>query len=76
MIYLFNALDHVFHTNIIAYCQQNQYVRFAIYTDPLNLNLGNNVHLRKYMEGMFAQNWLSTALSKMTNTMLLLLLCV
>ena len=23
----------LFHTNIIAYCQQNRYVQFAIYTD-------------------------------------------
>ena len=29
----FNALDYVFHTNIIAYCQQSRYVRFAIYTN-------------------------------------------
>ena len=26
-------LDLVFHTNIIACCQQNWYIRFAIYTD-------------------------------------------
>ena len=30
-------LDHVFHTNIIAYCQQNRYVRLAIYTDLFTL---------------------------------------
>ena len=30
--------NHVFHTNIIAYCQQNQYVWFAIYTDLFRLN--------------------------------------
>ena len=29
----FNALDHVFHTNIIAYCQENQYVRLTICID-------------------------------------------
>ena len=28
-------LDHVFHANIIAYCQQNRYVRLGIYTDLL-----------------------------------------
>ena len=28
----FNAFDHVFHT-VIAYCQQNWYIRLAIYTD-------------------------------------------
>ena len=26
-------LDHVFHANIIAYCQQDRYVRLAIDTD-------------------------------------------
>ena len=26
------TLNHVFDANIIAYCQQNRYVRFAIYT--------------------------------------------
>ena len=26
-------LDHVFHANIIAYCQQNWCVWLAIYTD-------------------------------------------
>ena len=30
-------LDHVFHTNIIAYRQQNWYVRLAIYTDSFTL---------------------------------------
>ena len=36
----FNDLtDRVFHTNIIAYCQQNQnqHVRLAIYTDSFTL---------------------------------------
>ena len=32
-----HALDHVFHTNIIAFCQQNRYVRLAIYTDLFTL---------------------------------------
>ena len=32
------ALDHFFYTNVIAYCQQNWYVRLAIYTDLLPLN--------------------------------------
>ena len=27
---LFHAPDHIFHTNIIAYCQQNGYLRLAI----------------------------------------------
>ena len=27
----------MFHTNIIAYCQQNRYVRLAIYTDLFTL---------------------------------------
>ena len=31
------TLDHVFRTNIIAYCQQNRYVRLAIYTDLFTL---------------------------------------
>ena len=30
-------LGHVFHANIIAYCQQNWYVRLAIYTDLFTL---------------------------------------
>ena len=30
-------LNHVFHANIIAYCQQNQHVQFAIYTDLFTL---------------------------------------
>ena len=30
-------LDQVFHANIIAYCQQNRYVWFAIYTDLFTL---------------------------------------
>ena len=30
-------LGHIFHTNIIAYCQQNRYVRLAIYTDLFTL---------------------------------------
>ena len=30
-------LDHVFHTNIIAYCHQNRYVRLAIYTHLFTL---------------------------------------
>ena len=29
----------VFHTNIIAYCQQNWYVQLAIYTDLFTLNI-------------------------------------
>ena len=33
----FNELDHVFYINIIAYCQQNRYVRLAIYTDVFTL---------------------------------------
>ena len=33
MLNMFIELDHVFHTNIIGYCQQNWYVRFALYTD-------------------------------------------
>ena len=32
-----NDLDHVFHINIIAYCQQNRYVWLAMYTDLLTL---------------------------------------
>ena len=36
-IYWYNKLDHVFHTNIIAYCQQNGYIRLAIYTDLFTL---------------------------------------
>ena len=32
-----HALDHLFHTNIIAYCQQNRYARRAIYTDLFTL---------------------------------------
>ena len=38
-----NALSHVFLTNIIAYSQQNRYVRFAIYTDlRVSLGVGGN----------------------------------
>ena len=32
-------LANVFHTNIIAYCQQNQYVRLAIYTDLITVTV-------------------------------------
>ena len=32
-------LNHVFHTYIIAYCQQNRYVGYAIYTDLFTLNI-------------------------------------
>ena len=31
--------DHVFHTNIIAFCQQNWYVQSAIYTDLFTLSI-------------------------------------
>lgn len=31
------TLDHVFNTNIIVYCQQDWYVRLAIYTVFFNL---------------------------------------
>ena len=31
MIYLIETVDHVFHADVIAYCHQNRYVRFAIY---------------------------------------------
>ena len=34
---LFNALERVFHTNIIVYCQQNRHARFAIYTGSFTL---------------------------------------
>ena len=34
----FNALHQVFHTNIIAYCLQNWYVRLAIYTNLFTLS--------------------------------------
>ena len=33
----FNALDYISHTTIIAYCQQNRYVRLARYTDLFTL---------------------------------------
>ena len=32
-------LNHVFHTYIFAYCQQNRYVGYAIYTDLFTLNI-------------------------------------
>ena len=35
----FNALDHAFLTNIIAHCQQNQYLRLAMYTDLFTLRV-------------------------------------
>ena len=35
----FDALDHVFHTNIIADCQQNWYVRLATYTNLFTLSM-------------------------------------
>ena len=31
------TLAHVFHANIIAYCQQNWYLQLAIYTDLFTL---------------------------------------
>ena len=31
------TLGHVFHTNIIAYCQQNRYVQLAVYIDLFTL---------------------------------------
>ena len=31
------TLDHVFHGNIIAYCQQNRCIRLAVYTDLFTL---------------------------------------
>ena len=47
-------LNHVFLTNIIAYCQQNRYVRFAIYTDLFTLSKGmSNVYLKITIE----KNW-------------------
>ena len=33
----YHYYDHVFQTNIVAYYQQNQYVRFALYTDLFTL---------------------------------------
>ena len=45
------TLDHIFHANIIAYCQQNQYVRLAIYTGLFTL---------KYMKDAPRSNWRST----------------
>ena len=33
----FDALDQVFHTNIITHWQQNRYVRFTIYIDSFIL---------------------------------------
>ena len=40
-------LDHVFHTNIIAYCQQNVYLRFTIYTDLFTLREATTKHFQK-----------------------------
>ena len=31
-------LDHIFHTNIVAYCQQNRYTPLAVYTDLFTLS--------------------------------------
>ena len=41
-------LDHVFCTNITAYCQQNWYVWFAIFTDLFTL-------IKNILERFFAQ---------------------
>ena len=41
-IYLIYKTWSRFHTNIIAYCQQNRYVQLAIYTDLFFLGL---IHL-------------------------------
>ena len=35
--FLMTTTDHAFHTNIIAYCQQNQYVWLTIYIDWFTL---------------------------------------
>ena len=53
------TLDHVFHTNIIAYCQQNRYVRLAIYTDLFILNMfmkASRVHSYKLCFGKSKKN--------------------
>ena len=31
------TLDHVFHSNIIAYCQHNRYIRLPTYADLFTL---------------------------------------
>ena len=36
-VLLAGALDHVFDTDIIAYCQQNRYLRLSMYTDLFTL---------------------------------------
>ena len=67
-------LDHVFHTNIIAYCQQNWYVRLAIYTDSFTLIIFKGLSLGQiiiiFLEGekltlkfklFFYRSWLPEA---------------
>ena len=41
------TLDHLFHINIIAYCQQNRYVRLAIYTDLFTLTFSRSFRITK-----------------------------
>ena len=40
----FKEFDHVFHAIVTAYCQQNRYVRYAIYTDFIHVK--SNFDLR------------------------------
>ena len=49
-------LDHVFHSNGIAYSQQNRYVQFAIYTDLFILSEMEIKVLRKGLDFPPIQN--------------------
>ena len=44
----FDALDQVFHTNIITHWQQNRYVRFTIYIDSFILKQWVNWNKQLY----------------------------
>ena len=61
LIYCFNTLDHVFHPNIIVYCQQNRYVRLATYTD-YSLTFWKNIFEIVSLEITKTQNKLDTKL--------------
>ena len=43
MFFILILVHHVFHSNIIAYCQQNWYIGLAMYSDLFTL--GTNILL-------------------------------
>ena len=54
----FNKPDHVFLPNIIAYCQQDRYVRLVIYTDWFILRTLPNGKVVKKWYDWYNQCWL------------------